>query len=168
MQGNDYDEVGRVDVELVKRLISGPDGDFYVCGPPAFMESLLSGLQDWGVDAARIHYEFFGPASALQRENVSTAKRAAEITECGDAHVVSFSKSGVKANWNTSCESLLDLAEASGLTPDYSCRSGICQTCQCPLESGEVEYVQEPLEMPDEGTVLICCAKPKSNVMIGI
>ena len=62
-----------------------------------------------------------------------------------------FSKAGVTANWNASFESLLDLAEASGLSPDYSCRSGICQTCACPLEGGEVDYVLEPLELPDPG-----------------
>ncbi len=69
---------------------------------------------------------------------------------------------GVKANWNPSFESILDLAEANGLSPDYSCRSGICHTCICKLEEGEVDYVLEPLGAPEEGTVLICCSKPKS------
>ena len=76
----------------------------------------------------------------------------------------------VKVHWNPSFESLLDLAEANGLSPDYnSCRSGICQTCACPLEEGEVDYVQEPLDPPDPGTVLICCSRPKTDrVVLGI
>jgi hypothetical protein len=34
------------------------------------------------------------------------------------------------------------------------------------LEQGEVEYVQEPLDPPDEGWALICCSKPKSDVVL--
>ncbi len=46
---------------------------------------------------------------------------------------------------------------------------GICQTCACRLEKGEVDYVLEPLELPDPGSVLICCSKPKADrVVLGI
>ena len=133
------------------------------------MESLFAGLLGWGVCETRIHYEFFGPASVLdKREKVSTPKRAAAVTECCNELVVHFSKSGVKANWNPSLESILDLAEANGLSPDYSCRSGICHTCACPLEQGEVEYVQEPLDLPNSKSVLICCSKPKTSIVVNI
>ncbi len=64
--------------------------------------------------------------------------------------------------------SILDLAEANGLSPDYSCRSGICHTCVSRLEEGEVEYVIEPMDPPDEESVLICCSKPKTNVVVDI
>ena len=89
-------------------------------------------------------------------------------SQCCEEIEVAFSKSGVKANWNPSYESILDLAEAHGLSPDYSCRSGICHTCMCRLEQGEVEYMLEPLEPPDEGSVLICCSKPKTNVVVDV
>jgi hypothetical protein len=36
------------------------------------------------------------------------------------------------------------------------------------LIDGEVEYVTEPLDMPDPGCVLICCSKPKTNVVVNI
>lgn len=167
--GRDYDDEGHVDVDLVKRLNPDHNCDFYVCGPAPFMESLFAGLRDWGVSETRIHYEFFGPASVLKhRENVSTPKRVAEATQCCNEVEVHFSKSGVKANWNPSLESILDLAEANGLSPDYSCRSGICHTCVCPLEEGEVEYVQEPLDRPDSKSVLICCSKPKTSIVIDV
>ncbi len=133
------------------------------------MKSLFDGLLSWGVPEFRIHYEFFGPASLFkERAKVSTPKRIAEASECCEELEVAFSKSAVTANWNPSYESILDLAEASGLSPDYSCRSGICHTCMCRLEEGEVEYVLEPLEPPDEGSVLICVAKPKTNVVVDV
>ena len=142
--GSDYDDQGHVEIQLIKRLVPHKECDFYLCGPSPFMESLFGGLLEWGVHETRIHYEFFGPASVLQqRGKVSTPKRAAETTQCCEEIEVHFSKSRVKVNWNPSFESILDLAEANGLTPDYSCRSGICHTCLSRLEEGEVEYVQD-------------------------
>jgi ferredoxin-NADP reductase len=167
--GRDYDDQGHVDIKLLKRLLPGKDFDFYLCGPAPFMKSLFDGLLDWGVPEVRIHYEFFGPASALkERAKVSTPKRAAEVTQCCGEIEVTFFRSGVKANWNASFESILDLAEANGLSPDYSCRSGICQTCMCELKEGEVDYVMEPLDPPEEGSILICCSKPKMNVAVDV
>ena len=168
--GRDYDDQGRVDIDLLRSLLPSKDFDFYLCGPAPFMKSMFNGLLDWGVPEVRINYEFFGPASVLggDRAKVSTAKRAAEVTECcGEIEVV-FSRSGVKANWNPSFESILDLAEANGLSPDYSCRSGICHTCVCKLEEGEVEYVLEPLDPPDPGSALICCSQPKTNIVVDV
>ena len=103
-----------------------------------------------------------------ERANVATPKRAAGAAECCTDLEVTFSTSGVRANWNPSFESILDLAEANGLSPDYSCRSGVCQTCVARIEEGEVEYVIEPLDPPDEGYVLICCSKPATPVVIAL
>ena len=165
--GQDYDDEGHVDLELLKHLLPDQKYDFYLCGPTPFMKSLFDGLVSWGIPADRIHYEFFGSASALPgRAHVSTPKRVAGAVECCGETEVIFSKAGVTANWNASFESLLDLAEANGLSPDYSCRSGICQTCACPLEDGEVDYVLEPLDPPDPGSVLVCCSKPKTDRVV--
>jgi len=167
--GPDYDDRGHVDIELVKHLVPDRNCDFYLCGPAPFMKSLFNGLLAWGVPEVRIHYEFFGPASVLkERAKVSTPKHIAEASQCCEEIEVTFSKSGVKANWNPSFESILDLAEANGLSPDYSCRSGIYHTCMCKLEEGEVEYVLEPLDPPEEGSVLICCSKPRNNVVVDL
>jgi len=133
------------------------------------MKSLFNGLLEWEVPEYRINYEFFGPASLIKdRPKVSKPKRAAEAMDSSSEIEVEFSRSGVKTNWNPSFESILDLAEANGLSPDYSCRSGVCHTCMCRLEDGDVEYVEEPLDPPDEGFVLICASKPKNNVVIDI
>jgi len=166
---HDYDEQGYVDVELLKKILPSNDMEFYLCGPGPFMQSMFDGLLGWGVPEPRIHYEFFGPASVLKdRAKVSTPKRAAQVSQCCEDLEITFAKSGVKANWNPSFESILDLAEANGLSPDYSCRSGVCHTCKCTLEEGEVEYVQEPLDLPDPGMVLICCSKPQTHLVVDV
>lgn len=57
----DFDAVGRVDGALVERLVGRSDVDVYLCGPPAFMAAVQSGLEARGVEPDRIHSESFGP-----------------------------------------------------------------------------------------------------------
>jgi ferredoxin-NADP reductase len=166
--GRDYDSEGRVDIDLLKRLLPFDDYEFYLVGPTPFMRSLYAGLTSTGVAESRIHYEFFGPASVLTEEAApqGQARRKDAKDELDGACEVTFARSGVSARWGPDCESLLDLAEHAGLSLPYSCRSGICRTCMCELTEGEVEYVEEPLTNPDDGSVPICVARPKSRVVI--
>ena len=41
-------------------------GEVYVCGPVPFMESMIRELHSLGMTDEQIHFEFFGPAIALQ------------------------------------------------------------------------------------------------------
>ena len=84
------------------------------------------------------------------------------------AATVTFARSKKSAAWDAKHESMLELAEAVGLKPDFSCRSGICGTCACELISGEVAYFNEPLDLPEEGMVLICCSLPVGDVKLNI
>lgn len=81
---------------------------------------------------------------------------------------VKFNYSGITANWSDDYESLLEFAEAQGLTPDFSCRAGICNTCHCELIEGEVEYIDEPLVEPETGYALPCISIPKTNIVIDL
>ena len=134
------------------------------------MKSLYCDLLGLGVAEPRIHYEFFGPAAALTNAAGPCGPAATRsVAEEVDGQLqVTFSRSGVEAAWDPACESILDLAEKHGLSPNYSCRSGICNTCTCALIDGEIEYVDEPLSAPDPGQVLICCSRPKGNLVIDV
>lgn len=166
VKGRDYDSVGRVNTELLKSVLPPAVYDFYLCGPTPFMQSLYNGLLAWGVTEARIHYEFFGPAEALKEGGKRETPLATKDGKTG--FEVSFAKSGVTLRWDPSFESILDFAEAQGLRPDYSCRTGVCHTCMTTLVKGEVEYVTDPLDVPDPGCVLICCSRPKTDVVVDI
>lgn len=174
--GRDYDDAGLITMEMLDRLLPGPEGDFYLCGPPPFMKALYNGLLGWGVAEDRILYEFFGPATVL-KENAAdpstTApgpETATDATDVGtDGPQVTFAKAGVTIPWDPAKETLLELAEAHGLTPDFSCRSGVCHTCMCRLVSGEVEYVHDDVFLPDEDdNVLICSSRPKGDVTLDV
>ena len=170
IEGRDYDGRGRVDVALLKQVLPFDDYEFYLCGPTPFMRSLYCSLLSLDVSEKRIHYEFFGPASVLKDDAKPTgpAKAPSAEAELAGGIQVTFARSGVTAGWDPACESILDLAERQGLSPDYSCRSGICHTCLCALVEGEVEYLEDPLDQPDPGCVLICCSRPRTSVVIEV
>jgi ferredoxin-NADP reductase/MOSC domain-containing protein YiiM len=165
VEGRDYGGAGHVSLAVLQDLLPPAAYDFYLCGPPPFMKSLFRGLLDWGVPESRIHYEFFGPATVLKE---TTEPAAAVATSGAEAQQVTFARTGVTVPWDASVESILEFAESHGLHPDYSCRSGICHTCMSRLLEGEVDYTIEPADMPDPGSVLICCSRPKSSVVIDI
>jgi ferredoxin-NADP reductase len=168
--GRDYDSAGQVDAALLRALLPDPaELNVYLCGPAGFMKALYDGLIAWGMPEDRIRYEFFGPATVLRdRPAPASGADAAAADADMPRPQVTFARSDVSAAWDPSFASLLDFAEAQGLTPDFSCRSGICQTCMCALESGTVTYPEPPASPPDPGQVLICCAKPKTDVTIDI
>ena len=170
VEGRDYDSRGHVDVALLKQVLPFDEYDFYLCGPTAFLKSLVCGLLSLGISAERIHYEFFGPAVELTEQALPCGRaveRTAEEELAGEPQVT-FARSGVTVTWDPACESILDLAERHGLSPAFSCRSGICNTCKCALIDGEVEYLEEPLDTPDAGSVLICCSRPRSPLVIEV
>jgi ferredoxin-NADP reductase/predicted pyridoxine 5'-phosphate oxidase superfamily flavin-nucleotide-binding protein len=158
IKGEHYDSTGYVDTELLKSLLPLDDYDFYLCGPPAFMESLFAGLKSLSVPDKRIHYEFFGPGTTLHKESGNGS--LIDALKDQPPVAVQFARSGINTTWDPSKGTLLDLAESEGLQPAYSCRSGICQTCATKVSRGSVAYVEQPMVDPGECTALICSAYP--------
>ena len=76
---------------------------------------------------------------------------------------MSFAKSGGDAEWTPDSGSLLDLAEASGLQPEFSCRNGSCGTCRTRILEGEVAYANQPTASVGSDEALICCAQPAAG-----
>ena len=167
IKGRDYDSIGHVTVDLLRELSADKDMDFYLCGPPPFMKSLMKELRDWGVPENRIRFELFGPAALLQ-EGKRPIRLKKKPVSGEEAFEVVFSQSGVTAKWDGEYANLLDFAEDQGVFPDFSCRSGICHTCMYELLDGEVDYTLEPLDPPYPGHVLLCCTRPKSNLVIDV
>ena len=160
-------------------LLSMDDYAAYLCGPGAFMQAMFDALLQLGVRQERIAYEFFGPARTLAPAQAPPAAAAADgptttsLDSGASGHdpaqgsMVTFTLSGRSAVWDGAQASLLDFAEAQGLSPAFSCRNGICNTCLCSIE-GEVRYVEEPLEMPRIGQALLCCSVPDGPVRLGL
>jgi ferredoxin-NADP reductase len=166
--GVHHDGEGFIDRAVLQALLPLDDYDVYLCGPAGFMQALYGILLDLGVREDRIRYEFFGPATVLKRAVERAQEPPAFAPVSAGQPAVTFSMSGKTSPWTGEQQTLLDFAEAQGLSPAFSCRAGICNTCQCTLVAGEVNYIVEPLDRPPPGTVLLCCAAPAGNVTVAI
>ena len=155
--GRDHHAEGRVDAAALAALGVPRDAEHYLCGPSAFLDGLTAGLRDAGVPDELVRSERFGPAAA--RPPSDPAPRTAPAA-------VAFSRSGVNATWDSSCPTLLDLAEANGVPAASGCRIGSCHSCRTQVLDGSVRHDPEPLEPPPDGSALLCCALPEGDVVL--
>ncbi|MDH5484079.1 MAG: 2Fe-2S iron-sulfur cluster-binding protein, partial [Gammaproteobacteria bacterium] len=158
--GVDYQHRGFVDIPLLRNTLKLMRYQFYVCGPRPMMESLVPGLEEWGVDRADIYYESFGPATLIKHaktEQVATSTQPITVT---------FSRSGKSIRWDDTADSLLAFAEANGIEVASGCRAGSCGSCQTAMTSGELDYKQAPDADIVPGHCLLCIATPKSDLTL--
>ena len=160
--GVDYDYAGHIDMALLSRVLPFNDYDFYLCGPATFMQQLYNGLRGLNIADQRIHAEAFGPSS-LQRTRAAATSESALPPVATQAVPVRFMQSLKEARWTPESGSLLELAEARGLSPAYSCRAGHCGSCKTKLLSGAVTYRSPPEAKVAADEALICCAFPAQN-----
>ena len=166
-EGVDFDAPGRLSVAVLEKLGVPRNGDFYLCGPTSFLQGMRDGLGKWGVSPAHVHMEIFGALESTT-PGIAEIRHTPHIPEGppGPGPSVSFARSGITVAWDPKFASLLELAEACDVSVRWSCRTGVCHTCESGLISGSVSYQPEPLEMPAPGNLLICCSRPREDVVI--
>jgi ferredoxin-NADP reductase len=166
----DYDSVGHVDTQLLDRLHVPRDADFYLCGPPSFLRQLTEGLKTWAADSSRIHVELFGPEEPITPGIAQSSRPPVHLPagEPGTGPQISFARSGLTVPWNSRFSSLLELAEACDVPVQWSCRTGVCHTCESALIGGSVHYQPDPLEPPAAGNALICCSTPTGDIEVDL
>ena len=162
--GLDYDAEGRVTLAVLHELQIPRDAEYYLCGPTAWMRELSAGLLSVGVPDDVIHTEIFGS------EPLEGVKRAPHPPpgQAGTGPEVVFTTSALTVRWDPAFVSLLELAEACDVPVAWSCRTGVCHTCECELVDGEVAYLPEPLDPPEDGHALVCCSRPTSDVALAL
>ncbi len=164
VHGEEYSHEGRVTIELMKEILPSSNYEYYLCGPGPFMNTLVHGLYEWGVPKKDVKFEAFGPATVKSGPNEPKIK-----SETNDQAVIpiEFARSGKTLPWDPGMENLLEFAEKNGITTiEGGCRAGSCGTCLVAIKQGEVEYVLEPGEAPEEGTCLSCICRPKGKMVI--
>jgi stearoyl-CoA 9-desaturase NADPH oxidoreductase len=125
----------------------GDDVAVFVCGPPAL------------VDAVREHC----PAAKSE----SFVPPVFEVPAEASGGIVSFADSRVEVTDDG--RSLLEQAEAAGLSPANGCRMGICHTCTRRKTSGAVKnLITGAVSTTDEEDVQICITAPVGDVQLAI
>ena len=139
---------------------TAPLAEVFLCGPGDFIRQMHDGLAEAGVNLLSIRYEAFGPSTLSPARSVVAGDPAATFT-------VSFTRSDMAAVWTPSSGTLLNLAEAAGVSPTFGCRSGSCGLCRTAITEGRVSYT-EPVDEPDDGFVLPCCAIPETDCRLDL
>lgn len=156
--GFHYHTAGRINLEVLRRNLPSNNFDFYLCGPPRMMQSLVPELLDWGVPEEAVHFEAFGPAS-VSLEAVSLSEKAI-------GSEVRFSPMSEPVVWDGAHASLLELAEAAGVPVNSGCRAGNCGACRVRVVEGKVAEMRKPGVITPADECLACICLPDGPVWI--
>jgi ferredoxin-NADP reductase len=124
-----------------------PSAQVMVCGPPEL------------IDAVKEHH----PSALAETFTPPTLNLGGEAAE----GTLRFLESDVTAP--IAAGTLLEQAEASGLTPEFGCRMGICHGCTCTKVAGTVKNILTG-EVSDEEDqeIRICVSVPVTDVALNI
>jgi ferredoxin-NADP reductase/MOSC domain-containing protein YiiM len=167
--GGDFDARGHLDLDVLTQLGLPRDADFYLCGPAVFLQDFTRGLLSWGVPRSQLHSEIFGPgSSSTPGINEQRPPPHAPAGPRGEGPRVSFARSRLSVDWDPSFKNLLNLTEACDVPAHWSCRAGVCHSCEVGLIAGSITYEPDPLDLPAAGNLLICCSRPRGDVVIDL
>jgi ferredoxin-NADP reductase/MOSC domain-containing protein YiiM len=170
VEGRDFDIAGRLTGSVLADLDPPRDAQAYLCGPAGFMDEISAALAAIGIDASHIHTEPFGPAPGVTPGIAAPPARAPHppAGKPGTGPKIEFARSNLAIPWDGDYGSLLELAEACDVPVRWSCRTGVCHTCETTLIAGDLEYNPEPVEPPADGSALICCSQPRDDVVLDL
>ncbi len=160
---DDTPEAGHVTGLLDESHLAAADArwaeaETFVCGPSPLM------------DAVRARFEAAGAAERFHQEAFTLATALAEVDQVGGT--VRFAEAGIDVESDGT--TLLEQAEAAGLSPTHGCRMGICHTCVRDVTCGTVRDVvsgQLTSVDPSNGvgtSVRICTSAPVGDVTISL
>jgi ferredoxin-NADP reductase/MOSC domain-containing protein YiiM/ferredoxin len=159
---------GRLTGEELAGLAIPASAGAWICGPASFMASMQDALTAIGLSPGAIHTELFGVLAAINPGLTGQASRPPHPPPGpqGTGPLVTFARSGITAPFGGGSRTVLEFAEACDVPTRWSCRTGVCHTCVTPLLSGGISYSPDPLEPPADGDVLICCARPSTDLVL--
>ena len=152
---------GHVSREFIESTVRNPGTpDFFLCGPPSFMETCRGILNDLGVKPERLLQESFG--------GLQSGGRLPDASSGETDSTVEFVRSRKSCSIRND-QTLLEAAEKEGVPIPSSCRQGQCGTCRTRLISGVVHMDAEDGLDPDskrQGFVLTCVGRAQGEVRL--
>lgn len=151
--------------QLSETLIEIDDIDHvFICGPEALTFVIRDELVELGMAKRKIHYELF--VSGLSEEDKKRA--AAAMQSKFDGTQITVIEGGMEIDFvmSDAYDNVLDAALAAGADVPFACKDGMCSTCKCKVEEGEVvmkkNYALEKRDL-DQGYVLSCQSVPTTE-----
>jgi ferredoxin-NADP reductase len=158
---------GRLSLPMLQLI--APDlaqREVFCCGPAPFMAAVRAMLELAGFPMSRYSQESFNfdELSPPEQEAASPPEAGA----AGDSFRITFAQTGQVIQCAPDA-TILSAARAAGLRLPSSCTRGMCGTCKSRMLSGAVDMKHEGgirKREIDNGMVLLCCSKPKSDIVI--
>jgi ferredoxin-NADP reductase len=169
--GEDFDAAGHLSRSVFEEIGIPREADVYLCGPTRFMADMKETFAALDVAKARIHVELFNGSESMTPGIVGAATRTPHLPadDANTGPLVSFARSGIAVHWKASAyQNILELAEACDVPVRWACRTGVCHNCESGLVSGAIAYAPQPLDMPADGNLLVCCSQPIGDVVIDL
>lgn len=185
---------GRIKKSMLLNIISDlSERAVYVCGSHSFIQTVKSVLESLEFPMENYYEEEFStaktkPQNMLQSSakahlgmssailKLQTASRNLEVVTNGSRSlselpalsneaIVVFAKSEKEVTCHVS-DSILQIAEQSGINLPWGCGAGNCGACKQRLLEGQVSYEKPPKYKCSPGDVLSCVARPVGRVVI--
>jgi len=128
---------------------AAPDTELYCCGPRPMLDAFEAATQGRG----RAHVEYFTPKHAPAAIGGFTVR----LARAGRTVAVPPG------------QSILAALEAAGVAARFSCREGMCGTCETVLLGGVPDHRDSVLnerERASNRTVMICCSGSKTDQLM--
>nr|P94680.1 RecName: Full=Toluene-4-sulfonate monooxygenase system reductase subunit TsaB1; AltName: Full=TS methylmonooxygenase system, reductase B; AltName: Full=Toluenesulfonate methyl-monooxygenase reductase component TsaB1 [Comamonas testosteroni]AAC44805.1 toluenesulfonate methyl-monooxygenase reductase component TsaB [Comamonas testosteroni] len=132
-------------MNLTERLATQRWDAVYACGPAPMLDALTAATAHWAPGSVRMERFKGAEQPASERQPFELVLQRAGLSTTVDAH-----------------ESVLDAMERVGVDFPWSCREGICGTCEAPVLEGEVQhldYVLSPEERAEQRRMMVCVSR---------
>lgn len=154
----------RVDALIDTGLLPTDVDAVFLCGPVELLDTVEDALVDHGVAADVIHREIFTAAQQGQvRLKPQALTSASVVVARGTAKLHDRTTSFELYEGDT----VLEAVERVRADTPYSCRAGVCSTCQAKMPTGsvtmDVNHGLTPAEV-ERGYVLTCQSRPRDGV----
>lgn len=124
----------------------------YCCGPVGLMERVQASAVDRPAD--NVHFEWFNAAPEIP-------------TEQNDHFTVVARASGLTLDVPPE-KSILQVLEENGVNVPFSCREGLCSSCETRVIAGTPDHRDMVLSQADKAsneTILICVSRSNSEIL---
>lgn len=138
--------------------------EVFICGPEQMIYLIRDELIAAGLPKEKVHYELF--VTGLSEEDKLRAARLAEQQIEGVEVTIIDGGKEFHFTMTEEYDNILDAALGAGADLPFACKGGVCSTCKCKVEGGQVEmkvnYALEENEVA-QNLVLSCQAVPTTE-----
>ncbi|MEL6894831.1 MAG: 2Fe-2S iron-sulfur cluster-binding protein [Planctomycetota bacterium] len=166
---------GRMNGRQITAACRNLIGQFFICGPHAFMNEIRDTLVERGASASDVHIESFGTgrkktnSPAITAESPSNSTTAATATETQTATKCTVRLRGQEVLVTMDPQrhaSLLDALEEAGVEADSGCRAGECGVCEMRVCEGKIRHIESPAyDDLAADAALTCIAVPETPTL---